>query len=243
MLYFLGQFGDQIPALNVFRYITFRTAGASMTAIVFVFLFGPNIIAALRLRQGKGQPIREDGPQNHLITKKGTPTMGGLMILSGLVVTTLVWANLASPYVWIVLFVTVGFGAVGFYDDYLKVSKSAAYNGFSGRVRLGVEAAIAVVACIALASVGTPPLSTGLTFPFVKDIVLNLGWFFVPVAAFVIVGAGRISIVLVMIAAASCAYRFRNAVRRPLRLFVPGIASRRGRRRLPLVHAHPPRSS
>ncbi len=225
MLYFLGQFGDQIPALNVFRYITFRTAGASMTAIVFVFLFGPNIIAALRLRQGKGQPIREDGPQNHLITKKGTPTMGGLMILSGLVVTTLVWANLASPYVWIVLFVTVGFGAVGFYDDYLKVSKSAAYNGFSGRVRLGVEAAIAVVACIALASVGTPPLSTGLTFPFVKDIVLNLGWFFVPVAAFVIVGAGNavnltdgldgLAIVPVMIAAASfalIAYLSGNAV-------------------------------
>jgi phospho-N-acetylmuramoyl-pentapeptide-transferase len=215
MLYFLGQFGDQVAALNVFRYITFRTAGATMTAILFVFLFGPTIIAALRVRQGKGQPIREDGPQNHLLSKKGTPTMGGLMILSGLVVTTLLWANLASPYVWVVLFVTIGFGGVGLYDDYLKVTRSTTYNGFSGRMRLSIEAAIAVLACIALAYIGTPPLSTGLTFPFLKDVVLNLGWFFVPVAAFVIVGAGNavnltdgldgLAIVPVMIAAASFA--------------------------------------
>ena len=215
MLYFLGQFGDQVSVLNVFRYITFRTAGATMTAIVFVFLFGPMIIAALRVRQGKGQPIREDGPQNHLLSKKGTPTMGGLMILSGLVVTTLLWANLASPYVWVVLFVTIGFGGVGLYDDYLKVSKSAAYNGFSGRTRLAIEAAIAVVACLALAQIGQPPLSTALTFPFLKDVILNLGWFFVPFAAFVIVGAGNavnltdgldgLAIVPVMIAAASFA--------------------------------------
>src|SRR5258707_9954294 len=99
MLYLLGQFADQISVLNVFRYITFRTAGATVTALLFVFLFGPAIIAALRVRQGKGQPIRADGPQNHLLTKKGTPTMGGLMILSGLVVTTLIWANLANPHV------------------------------------------------------------------------------------------------------------------------------------------------
>jgi phospho-N-acetylmuramoyl-pentapeptide-transferase len=215
MLYFLGQFGDQVSVLNVFRYITFRTAGATMTAIVFVFLFGPMIIAALRVRQGKGQPIREDGPQNHLLSKKGTPTMGGLMILSGLVVTTLLWANLASPYVWVVLFVTIGFGGVGLYDDYLKVTKSAAYNGFSGRTRLAIEAAIAVVACLALTQIGQPPLSTALTFPFLKDVILNLGWFFVPFAAFVIVGAGNavnltdgldgLAIVPVMIAAASFA--------------------------------------
>ena len=96
MLYFLGQLADDLSVLNVFRYITFRTAGATMTAIVFVFLFGPAIIAALRVRQGKGQPIREDGPQTHLLTKKGTPTMGGLMILSGLLVSTLLWANLAN---------------------------------------------------------------------------------------------------------------------------------------------------
>ena len=138
MLYFLGQFGDQLSVLNVFRYITFRTGGATMTALVFVFLFGPAIIAALRVRQGKGQPIRADGPQSHLLTKKGTPTMGGLMILSGLLVSTLLWANLANAYVWIVLLVTIGFGLIGFYDDYLKVTKQTD-KGFSGRARLAIE--------------------------------------------------------------------------------------------------------
>ena len=110
----------------MFRYITFRTGGAMVTGALFVFLFGPWIIDHLRLRQGKGQPIREDGPESHLIAKKGTPTMGGLMILSGLVVSTLLWANLRNPYVWIVLAVTLGFGFVGFYDDYLKVTKQTA---------------------------------------------------------------------------------------------------------------------
>jgi phospho-N-acetylmuramoyl-pentapeptide-transferase len=224
MLYFLSQFEERFSVLNVFRYITFRTAGATMTAIVFVFLFGPMIIAALRVRQGKGQPIRSDGPQSHLLTKKGTPTMGGLMILSGLVVTTLLWANLGNPYVWVVLFVTIGFGGVGLYDDYLKVTK-ATNGGYSGRARLAIEAAIAAVAAVAFVMIGTEPLSAALTFPFLKDVVWNLGWFFVPVAAFVIVGAGNavnltdgldgLAIVPVMIAAASfgfIAYLSGNAV-------------------------------
>ncbi len=116
--------------LNLFRYITFRTGGATATALFFVFFFGPRIIAALRIKQGKGQPIRLDGPQSHLLTKKGTPTMGGLMILSGLVVSTLLWANLRNHYVWIVLFVTTGFGLIGFYDDYLKVTKQTAQGLF-----------------------------------------------------------------------------------------------------------------
>ena len=107
MLYWLSAFSDTIGPLNVLRYITFRTGGAMITALIFVFLFGPWIIDHLRLRQGKGQPIRTDGPQSHLVTKKGTPTMGGLMILSGLVVSTLLWANLANRYVWIVLGVTL----------------------------------------------------------------------------------------------------------------------------------------
>ena len=92
MLYFLGQLGDSLAAFNVFRYITFRTAGAVVTALFFVFLFGPGMIALLRVKQGRGQPIREDGPASHLLTKKGTPTMGGLMILAGTVVATLLWA-------------------------------------------------------------------------------------------------------------------------------------------------------
>jgi phospho-N-acetylmuramoyl-pentapeptide-transferase len=224
MLYYLSQLGEHVPGLNIFRYITFRTAGATVTAIVFVFLFGPTIIAALRVRQGKGQPIREDGPQSHLLTKKGTPTMGGLMILSGIVVSTLLWANLASPYVWIVLFVTVAFGAVGFYDDYLKVTK-ATNKGYSGRARLAIEAVIAILAAIALAYVGTKPLATEITFPFFKDAVINLGWFFILVAAFVIVGAGNavnltdgldgLAIVPVMIAGSTfalIAYLAGNAV-------------------------------
>src|SRR6202012_4687413 len=130
MFYWLIDLSNTVPALgpfrtalNGFRYITFRTGGAMVPAALFFFLFGPWIIDALRVRQGKGQPIRTDGPQSHLLTKKGTPTMGGLMILSGLVVSTLLWANLTNGYVWVVLLVTLGFGAIGFYDDYLKVTK------------------------------------------------------------------------------------------------------------------------
>jgi phospho-N-acetylmuramoyl-pentapeptide-transferase len=114
MLYWLVDLSDKINFLNVFRYITFRTGGAVVTALLFVFLFGSSIIDLLRLKQGKGQPIRADGPQSHLVTKKGTPTMGGLMILSGMVVSTVLWANPLNPYVWIVLGVTLGFGLVGF---------------------------------------------------------------------------------------------------------------------------------
>jgi phospho-N-acetylmuramoyl-pentapeptide-transferase len=213
MLYLLVQFEDRISVLNVFRYITFRTAGATMTAVVFVFLFGPTIIAALRVRQGKGQPIRDDGPQNHLVSKKGTPTMGGLMILSGLIVSTLLWANLASAYVWIVLMVTLGFGLIGLYDDYLKVTKQS-HKGFSGRARLAIEFAVALFAAYLVAMTGSGPLSTSFTFPFFKEMFLNLGiFFYVPVAAFVVVGAGNavnltdgldgLAIVPVMIAAAS----------------------------------------
>ncbi len=225
MLYFIGQYlGAEVPALNVFRYITFRTAGATMTALLFVFLFGPTIISALRVRQGRGQPIRADGPPNHLLTKTGTPTMGGLMILSGLVVSTLLWANLANVYVWVVLLVTIAFGFIGFYDDYLKVTKQTD-KGYSGKARLAIEAAIACIACGVVAWAGTAPLSSALTFPFFKDLVVDLGWFFIPVGAFVIVGAGNavnltdgldgLAIVPVMIAAASfgfIAYLSGNAV-------------------------------
>src|SRR4051794_4640998 len=190
MFYWLVDAAGTFPALNVFRYITFRTGGAMVTAALFVFLFGPWIIDHLRLRQGKGQPIRADGPQSHLVTKKGTPTMGGLMILSGLVVSTLLWANLRNPYVWIVLAVTLGFGFVGFYDDYLKVTKQT-HAGFSGRTRLLIEAIIAGSACVAIMMIGRAPLSTSLAVPFFKDILLNFGWFFVVFTTFIIVGAGN----------------------------------------------------
>ena len=224
MLYYLSQLGDQISVLNVFRYITFRTAGATMTAIIFVFLFGPAIIATLRLKQGKGQPIRADGPPSHILTKTGTPTMGGLMILSGILVSTLLWANLNSVYVWVVLGVTLCFGLIGLYDDYLKVIR-ATDKGFSGKARLTLEFIIAAAACYVVAQMGTEPFATSLTFPFLKDVLLNLSWFFIPFAAFVIVGAGNavnltdgldgLAIVPVMIAASSfgvIAYLSGNAV-------------------------------
>ena len=190
MLYWLSAFSDVIGPLNVLRYITFRTGGAMITALVFVFLFGPAIIDHLRLRQGKGQPIRTDGPQSHLVTKKGTPTMGGLMMLFGIVVSTMLWANLANRYVWIVLAVTVVFGAIGFYDDYLKVTKQT-HAGFSGRIRFLIEALVAAVACYFIASLGRQPFATSLTFPFFKELVIPLGWFFVVFGSFIIVGAGN----------------------------------------------------
>ena len=157
MLYFLGQLGDSLTAFNVFRYITFRTAGAVVTALFFVFLFGPGMIKLLRLKQGKGQPIREDGPQGHLLTKKGTPTMGGLMILAGAVTSILLWSNLTNGYVWVVLFVTIGFGAIGFYDDYLKV-KRMSHKGFGSKQRLLLEALIGAIACYVISQLGRRPL-------------------------------------------------------------------------------------
>src|SRR3954462_3670139 len=224
MLYWLSAFSDTVSFLNVLRYIPFRTGGAMIPALVFVFLFGPWIIDNLRLRQGKGQPIRSDGPASHIVNKKGTPTMGGLMILSGLLVATLLWANPANPYVWIVLAVTLGFGFVGFYDDYLKVTRQT-HSGFSGRIRLVIEALIALAACYALVRLGRDQLSSALVIPFFKDVVISFGWFFVMFGAFIIVGAGNavnltdgldgLAIVPVMIAAASfgmIAYLAGNAV-------------------------------
>src|SRR5215468_2426057 len=198
MFYWLIELSNSFPPgfgwlhtiLNVFRYITFRTGGAMVTAALFVFLFGPWIIDHLRIRQGKGQPIRPDGPQSHLLTKKGTPTMGGLMILSGLITATVLWANPSNAYVWIVLGVTLGFGLIGFYDDYLKVTKQT-HAGFSGRTRLLLEFAIAGAACFLISAIGRAPMATSIAFPFLKDIVLDLGGFFVVFAAFIVVGAGN----------------------------------------------------
>ncbi|HEX4297812.1 MAG TPA: phospho-N-acetylmuramoyl-pentapeptide-transferase, partial [Devosia sp.] len=211
MLYLLGQLGESLTAFNVFRYITFRTAGAVVTALFFVFLFGPQIIAGLRVRQGKGQPIREDGPQGHLLTKKGTPTMGGLMILAGAVTSTLLWANLSNGYVWVVLAVTMSFGAIGFYDDYLKV-KRMSHRGFSGRQRLILEAIVAIIAAYFLSMLTEPKIATSVMFPFVKGYGLPLFYGFYLFAGFVIVSAGNsvnltdgldgLAIVPVMVAAA-----------------------------------------
>ena len=223
MLSLLVSASDQVSVFNVFRYITFRTGGALITSALIVFMFGPTIINSLRLRQGKGQPIRADGPQTPF-KKAGTPTMGGLMIMTGIVGSSLLWANLSSVYVWVVLTVTLGFGAIGFYDDYMKVTKQS-HLGISGRIRLGLEFLIAGLASWTIMQNGQAPFSSSLTFPFVKDFILNLSIFFVPFAAFVIVGAGNavnltdgldgLAIVPVMIAASSfgvIAYLAGNAV-------------------------------
>jgi phospho-N-acetylmuramoyl-pentapeptide-transferase len=211
MLYELTAFSDQIGALNVFRYITFRAAMAIMTAGLFVFLFGPLIIDVLRVKQGKGQPIREDGPKTHL-AKRGTPTMGGLMILGGVMISTLLWANLSNRYVWIVLGVTLAYGAIGFYDDYLKVTKRTT-AGFSSKFRLGLELLVAALATYAIMKLSAPQLSGKLAFPFFKTLLLDLGPFFVVFGVLVIAGAGNavnltdgldgLAIVPVMIAAAA----------------------------------------
>jgi len=224
MFYWLTELSDKVSFFNVFRYITFRTGGAIVTALVFVFLFGGPIIDMLRLRQGKGQPIRTDGPKSHLVTKVGTPTMGGLMILSGLLVSTLLWANPANPYVWVVLGVTLCFGLIGFYDDYVKVTKQT-HAGLSGKSRLAIEALIALAACWVLTRLGRPSIATSLAFPFFKEWIINFGMLFVFLGAFIIVGAGNavnltdgldgLAIVPVMIAAASfglISYLVGNAV-------------------------------
>jgi len=220
----LVQFSDQVPGLNVFRYITFRTGGATVTALLISFLFGPAVIRLLRARQTHGQPIREDGPEGHLLTKKGTPTMGGFLILLGLVPAVLLWSDLHNPYVWIVLLVTLGFGMIGFVDDFLKVSKGSS-DGVPGRLKLFFEALVSGIAVYALLQVAPESLSTSVAVPFLKDLLVPLGGFFFIFGMLVIVGASNavnltdgldgLAIVPVMIAAASfgfISYLVGNAV-------------------------------
>ncbi len=211
MLYELGQLSDQIGALNVFRYISFRAVGATVTAMLIVFLFGPMMIDELRVRQGKGQPIREDGPKSHL-SKRGTPTMGGLMILSAVLIATLLWSNWRNPYVWLVLGVTMSYGAIGFYDDFLKVTKRSA-DGFSGKLRLLLEIVVAGVATFVLMQIAPPALADTIAVPFFKNVQFDLGPFFILFGIVVIAGAGNavnltdgldgLAIVPVMIVAAT----------------------------------------
>ena len=223
MLTWLSDFSSIFWPLNLFRYITFRTGGATATALFFVFFFGPSIIAALRLKQGKGQPIRDDGPPSHLLTKSGTPTMGGLMILSGLIVSTLLWANLRNHYVWIVLLVTAGFGAIGFYDDLSEGDETDAKRFFRPPAA-GLEVVIAIIACFAMMKLGTAH-TTGLALPFDQWFRRRSRLCIPAFGPFVIVSAGNavnltdgldgLAIVPVMIAAAAfgiIAYLAGNAI-------------------------------
>ncbi|HEX2580370.1 MAG TPA: phospho-N-acetylmuramoyl-pentapeptide-transferase [Dongiaceae bacterium] len=215
---------EHIALFNLFRYLTFRSGGAMLTALLLTWAFGPGIIRKLRHKQREGQPIRDDGPQTHLLTKKGTPTMGGLMILLSSTVSTLVWADLGNRFVWIVLLVTIGYGAIGFADDYLKLTKRNP-RGLPSRAKFLAQLMIALLAAVALSTVTAPGLAHHLAVPFFKDVLVNLGWLFFPLAMFVIVGASNavnltdgldgLAIVPVMIAAACfgfIAYLVGNAV-------------------------------
>src|SRR5689334_5387215 len=201
---------DEFSPFNVFRYQTTRTGAAILTALLFVFLFGPKIISLLKVKQGRGQPIRSDGPERHIVEKQGTPTMGGLLILLPWVVSTVLWANLSNQYVWIVLFVSLAYGALGFADDYLKVTRRSS-DGVSGVVRLGIEFSVALAATAAIMRLEDPNLIGTLTVPFFKTLLIPFGLFFIVVGGFVIAGAANavnftdgldgLAIVPVMIAA------------------------------------------
>lgn len=219
MLYeWLTRYADDFQLFNLFNYLTFRTGGALMTSMIVAFILGPRMINLLRSRQGKGQPIREDGPEGHIIQKAGTPTMGGLLILLCVVISSLLWGDLKSPFLWTVLLVTLGYGLIGFYDDYLKVSRQNP-KGFSGKIKLLLEFAIAAAAVYVLTTVFPQTddgFQTGLAVPLLKDFTINLGIFFIPFGCLVIVGASNavnltdgldgLAIVPVMIAAMSFAF-------------------------------------
>ncbi|TDL81975.1 phospho-N-acetylmuramoyl-pentapeptide-transferase [Palleronia sediminis] len=190
MLYWLNELSDGGGAFNLFQYITFRSGGAFFTALIFGFVFGRPLIELLRRRQGQGQPIRSDGPESHLVTKTGTPTMGGVLILGALLVSTLLWARLDNPYVWMLLFVTGAFGAIGFADDYAKVTTNT-HAGLSGRLRLALGFAIAGLAGAWAAWHHPAELSNQLAFPIFKSFLLDLGLLFIPFSMLVIVGAAN----------------------------------------------------
>ena len=215
---------DEISVFNLFRYLTFRTGGAVLTALLVSFICGPAVIRWLRVRQGSGQPIRNDGPERHIIDKAGTPTMGGFLILLALTVATLLWADITSGYVWVVLLVTLGFGGVGFIDDYLKVTRQSSH-GLSGKLKLALEIAIGIGATLWIMQLTRDPLASTVAVPFLKDVLVDFGWFFVPFAVCVMVGTSNavnltdgldgLAIVPIMIAAACfalIAYLVGNAV-------------------------------
>ncbi|ESQ93292.1 phospho-N-acetylmuramoyl-pentapeptide-transferase [Asticcacaulis sp. AC460] len=246
MFYFLYEHvtasGEHWPLINLMKYQTVRIFLAMITAMIVAVAMGSRFIRWMRAKQGKGQPIREDGPQSHLLTKKGTPTMGGLMILAGIAVGTLLWVDLHSVAAWVVFGVTMAYGLLGFIDDYAKVTKQTS-AGLSGPQKLIVQGLIAVAAVAALVYLAPqhpdalPGLNTTLTFPIAKNFMFNLGLFYLAWGAFVIVGASNavnmtdgldgLAIVPVMIAAGAFAliaylvgnYNFSNYL---IIHFVPG---------------------
>ncbi|MHA1598589.1 MAG: phospho-N-acetylmuramoyl-pentapeptide-transferase [Alphaproteobacteria bacterium] len=191
MLYqLLFPLADRFPMFNVFQYLTFRTGGAIMTALIISFVFGPYVIRKLKSYQGDGQPIRHDGPEDHIIRKAGTPTMGGFLILLALTVSTLLWADLSNGYMWAALGVTIAYGVIGFLDDYLKVVKRSS-KGLPGRIKLLLQALIAGAATLWIMQLLPADLATTLAVPFFKDLLIDLGWGFILFAMVVMVGASN----------------------------------------------------
>ncbi|WP_428488450.1 phospho-N-acetylmuramoyl-pentapeptide-transferase [Rhodopila sp.] len=191
MLYIVFRpLADEFILFNLFRYITFRAGAACLTALIASLLLGPAVIRWLKLVQRQGQPIRPDGPARHLVEKKGTPTMGGLLILGTLTISTLLWVDLRNGYVWAVLFVTLGYGALGFCDDYLKVTRRNTH-GVPGRMKLFVQAAVGFTAAIWITSLARGPLGTALTVPIFKEVAIPLGYFFPVFGTLVMMGASN----------------------------------------------------
>ena len=225
MLYnLLAPLGNEFQLFNLFRYLTFRSGAAVMTALVICFLLGPAVIAWLKSKQANGQPIREDGPEGHLLTKQGTPTMGGFLILLAIAISTLLWADLTNGFVWVILSITIGFGAIGFADDYLKLTRRSS-KGLPSRLKLTAQVAIGTLAALWIVHLSPEQMGTHLAIPMVKGVLLNLGWLFIAFAVFVMVGASNavnltdgldgLAIVPVMIAAgcfALIAYLVGNTV-------------------------------
>jgi phospho-N-acetylmuramoyl-pentapeptide-transferase len=186
----LAPLADQFQAFNLFRYITFRTGGATITALIISLLCGPAFIRWLKAHQVEGQPIRDDGPESHLLTKIGTPTMGGLLILIAFVVSTLLWMPLSNPYLWPVLLVVIAFGAIGSVDDWMKLRRHS-HNGMSARMKMGMQLVVGFIATLAFVQLSPESLRYGVAVPFLKDTLISMGILYVPFAVMVIVGASN----------------------------------------------------
>ena len=181
----LAPLSEESGLFNLFRYLTFRSGGAVMTALAISFVMGPRTIRWLKKKQREGQPIRQDGPESHLITKQGTPTMGGVLILLALALSTLLWADLRNGYVWVVLFVTVGFGLIGFFDDFLKLTRRSS-RGLPSRTKFLAQLLVGLLASVAIARLTRSEIATSIALPFVKNVLLELTvWGFVPWSVFV----------------------------------------------------------
>lgn len=188
MLYNLLAEHDSL--FNILRYITFRSGGAVFTSLVLTLFIGPKIIRWLKAKQAEGQPIRLDGPESHLVTKKGTPTMGGIMILISVTISTLLWSDLKNPYMWIVLFAMLSFGMVGFFDDFLKLTKRNS-KGLSSRKKIIGQAVFSLIAVLLIQTVAAPHLASHISVPFFKNVLIDAGFFYVPFAMLVMIGASN----------------------------------------------------